>query len=121
RIKRAKEMRKQSSNSYPRSSRRTFSRRRSWWSKSKSRPYKSGQRTTPTRASFKGSIRIDARSTGRSPTGRTFRRAHTRANESFKHCNCWTYGAKGHKSADFRQKRGELRKFEATDDILDAV
>ncbi|KAL0406349.1 UNVERIFIED_CONTAM: hypothetical protein Slati_3948800 [Sesamum latifolium] len=30
-------------------------------------------------------------------------------------------GAKGHISPDCRQKRGELRKFEATNDILDAV
>ncbi|KAL2250147.1 UNVERIFIED_CONTAM: Enzymatic polyprotein [Sesamum indicum] len=39
--------RKQSSDSYPRNSRRTFSRRRSWWSKSKARTYKSGRRTGP--------------------------------------------------------------------------
>ncbi|KAL0361349.1 UNVERIFIED_CONTAM: movement protein, partial [Sesamum radiatum] len=68
-----------------------------------------------------GSRRADTRSTGRTPTKRTFRRAHTRANESFKDCNCWTCGAKGHISPDCPQKRGELRKFEATNDILDAV
>ena len=33
--------RKQNSDSYPKSSRRTFSQRRSWWSKSKARTYKS--------------------------------------------------------------------------------
>ncbi|KAL0292781.1 UNVERIFIED_CONTAM: movement protein [Sesamum radiatum] len=112
---------KQSNDSYPRSSRRTSFRRRSWWSKSKARTYKSGQRTGPTRASSQGSRRTDARSTGRTPTKRTFRRAHTRANESFKDCNCWTCGAKGHISPDCPQKRGELRQFEATNDILDAV
>ncbi|KAL0431467.1 UNVERIFIED_CONTAM: hypothetical protein Sradi_0772700 [Sesamum radiatum] len=58
---------------------------------------------------------------GRTPTRRTFRRAHTRANESFKDCNCWTCGAKGHISPDCPQKRGELCKFEATKDILDIV
>ncbi|KAL2248436.1 UNVERIFIED_CONTAM: hypothetical protein Sindi_2695900 [Sesamum indicum] len=42
-------------------------------------------------------------------------------NKSFKNCNCWTCGAKGHISPDCPQKRGELRNFEATDDILDAV
>ncbi|KAL0378421.1 UNVERIFIED_CONTAM: hypothetical protein Sradi_3147600 [Sesamum radiatum] len=112
---------KQNNDSYPRSSRRTSFRRRSWWSKSKARTYKSGQRTGPTRASSQGSRRTDARSTGRTPTKRTFKRAHTRANESFKDCNCWTCGAKGHISPDCPQKRGELRKFEATNDILDAV
>ncbi|KAL0312704.1 UNVERIFIED_CONTAM: hypothetical protein Sradi_5669700 [Sesamum radiatum] len=112
---------KQSNDSYPRSSRRTSFRRRSWWSKSKARTYKSGQRTGPTRASSQGSRRTDARSTGRTPAKRTFRRAHTRANESFKDCNCWTCGAKGHISPDCPQKRGELRQFEATNDILDAV
>ncbi|KAL0409508.1 UNVERIFIED_CONTAM: hypothetical protein Sradi_1885200 [Sesamum radiatum] len=75
----------------------------------------------PTRASSQGFRRTDARSTRRTPTRRTFRRAHTRANESFKDCNCWTYGAKGYISPDCPQKRGEIRKFEATDDILDAV
>ncbi|KAL0355286.1 UNVERIFIED_CONTAM: hypothetical protein Sradi_3975500 [Sesamum radiatum] len=55
------------------------------------------------------------------PLQETFRRAHTRANESFKDCNCWTCGAKGHISPDCPQKRGELRQFEATNDILDAV
>ncbi|KAL0413345.1 UNVERIFIED_CONTAM: movement protein [Sesamum radiatum] len=113
--------RKTGNDSYPRSSRRTSFRRRSWWSKSKARTYKSGQRTGPTRASSQGSRRTDTRSTGRTPTKRTFRRAHTRANESFKECNCWTCGAKGHISPDCPQKRGELRKFEATNDILDAV
>ncbi|KAL2250180.1 UNVERIFIED_CONTAM: movement protein [Sesamum indicum] len=39
--------RKQSSDSYPWNSRRTFSRRRSWWSKSKARTYKSGRRAGP--------------------------------------------------------------------------
>ncbi|KAL0361494.1 UNVERIFIED_CONTAM: hypothetical protein Sradi_3833900 [Sesamum radiatum] len=112
---------KQNNDSYPRSSRRTSFRRRSWWSKSKARIYKSGQRTGPTRASSQGSKRADARSTGRTPTKRTFRRAYTRANESFKDCNCWTCGAKGHISPDCPQKCGELRKFEATNDILDAV
>ena len=97
-----KKRKKQSSDSYPRSSRRTFSRRRSWWSKSKARTYKVGQRTGPTRASSQGSRRTDARSTGRTPTRRTFRRAHTRANESFKDCNCWTYEAKGHISPDYQ-------------------
>ncbi|KAL2246288.1 UNVERIFIED_CONTAM: movement protein, partial [Sesamum indicum] len=116
-----KKRKKQNNDSYTRSSRRTFSRRRSWWSKSKARTYKSGQRTGPTRVSSQGSRRTDARSTGRTPTRRTFRRAHTRANESFKDCNCWTCGAKGHISPDCPQKRDELRKFEATDDILDAV
>ncbi|KAL0434733.1 UNVERIFIED_CONTAM: hypothetical protein Sradi_0181200 [Sesamum radiatum] len=79
------------------------------------------QRTGPTKASSQRSRRTDARSTGRTPTKRTFRRAHTRANESFKDCNCWTCGAKGHISSDCPQKCGELRKFEATNDILDAV
>ncbi|KAL0420982.1 UNVERIFIED_CONTAM: movement protein [Sesamum latifolium] len=96
-------------------------RRRSWWSKSKARTYKSGQRTGPTRASSQGSRRTDTRSTGRTPTRRTFRWAHTRANENFKDCNCWTCGVKGHISLDCPQKRGELCKFEATNDILDAV
>ncbi|KAL0438913.1 UNVERIFIED_CONTAM: movement protein [Sesamum latifolium] len=112
---------KQNNDSYPRSSRRTPFRRRSWWSKSKARTYKSEQRAGPTRASSQGSRRTDTRSTGRTPTRRTFRRAHTRANESFKDCNCWTCGAKGHISPDCLQKRGELRKLEATNDILDAV
>ncbi|KAL2230681.1 UNVERIFIED_CONTAM: movement protein [Sesamum indicum] len=85
------------------------------------RIYKSGQRIGPTRVSSQGSRRTEARSTGRTPTRRTFRRAHTRANESFKDCNCWTCGAKGHISPDCPQKRGELRKFEATNDILNAV
>ncbi|KAL0430634.1 UNVERIFIED_CONTAM: hypothetical protein Sradi_0689400 [Sesamum radiatum] len=44
---------KQNNDSYPRSSRRTSFRRRSWWSKSKARTYKSGQRAGPTRASSK--------------------------------------------------------------------
>ncbi|KAL2250247.1 UNVERIFIED_CONTAM: hypothetical protein Sindi_2498400 [Sesamum indicum] len=113
--------RKQNSDSYPRISRRTFSWRISWWSKSKARTYKSGQRTGLARVSSQGSRRTDARSTGRTPTRRTFRRARTRTNESFKDCNCWTCGAKGHISPDCPQKRGELRKFEATDDILDVV
>ncbi|KAL0439466.1 UNVERIFIED_CONTAM: hypothetical protein Slati_2429600 [Sesamum latifolium] len=112
---------KQSSDSYPRSSRRTPFRRRSWWSKFKGRTYKSGQRTELTRVSSQGSRPTDARSAGRTPTRRTFRWAHTRANESFKDCNCWTCGAKGHISPDCPQKRGELRKFEVTNDILDAV
>ncbi|KAK4398780.1 Enzymatic polyprotein [Sesamum angolense] len=87
----------------------------------KARTYKSGQRSGPTRASSQGSRRTDTRSTGRTPTKRTFRRAHTRTNESFKDCNCWTCGARGHIAPDCPQKRGEIRKFEATDDILDAV
>ncbi|KAL0456098.1 UNVERIFIED_CONTAM: hypothetical protein Slati_0949000 [Sesamum latifolium] len=62
-----------------------------------------------------------SRSIGRTLTRRTFRRVYTRANESFKDCNCWTYGAKGHISPDCPQKRGELCKFEAMNDILDAV
>ncbi|KAL0324773.1 UNVERIFIED_CONTAM: putative enzymatic polyprotein [Sesamum radiatum] len=106
---------------YSRNSRRTPFRRKSWWSKTKARTYKSGQRSGPTRASSQGSRRIDTRSTGRTPTKRTFRRAHTRTNESFKDCNCWTCGARGHIAPDCPQKRGEIRKFEATDDILDAV
>ncbi|KAL2226345.1 UNVERIFIED_CONTAM: movement protein [Sesamum indicum] len=113
--------RKQNSDSYPKSSRRTFSRRRSWWSKSKARIYKSEQRIGPTRVSSQGSRRTDARFTGRTPTRRTFRRVHTQANESFKYYNCWTCGTKGHISPNCPQKHGELRKFEATDDILDAV
>ncbi|KAL0440221.1 UNVERIFIED_CONTAM: hypothetical protein Slati_2505100 [Sesamum latifolium] len=112
---------KQNSDSHPRSSRQTSFRRRTWWSKSKARTYRSGQRTGPTKASFQGSRRTDARSTGRNPTRRTFRQAHTRANESFKDCNCWTCREKGHISPDCLQNRGELRKFEATNDILDAV
>ncbi|KAK4401075.1 Enzymatic polyprotein [Sesamum angolense] len=87
----------------------------------KARTYKSGQRSGPTRASSQGSRRTDTRSTGRTPTRRTFRRAHTRTNESFKNCNCWTCGARGHIAPDCPQKRGEIRKFEATDDILDTV
>ncbi|KAL0311271.1 UNVERIFIED_CONTAM: hypothetical protein Sangu_2421800 [Sesamum angustifolium] len=75
---------KQSNDSYPRNSRITPFRRKSWWSKSKVRIYKSGQRSGPTRVSLQGSIR----SKGRTPMTRTFRRAHTRANESFKDCNC---------------------------------
>ncbi|KAL0454939.1 UNVERIFIED_CONTAM: hypothetical protein Slati_0833100 [Sesamum latifolium] len=59
---------KQNNDSYPGSSRRTSFRRRSWWSKSKARTYKSGQRTGPTRASSQGSRRTDNRSTGRTPT-----------------------------------------------------
>ncbi|KAL2237739.1 UNVERIFIED_CONTAM: hypothetical protein Sindi_0965600 [Sesamum indicum] len=113
--------RKQNSDSYPRSSRRNFFQWRSWWSNSKARTYKSGQRTRPTRASSQGSRRIDARSTRRTPTRRPFRQAHTRTNESFKDCNYWTCGAKGHISPDCLQKRGGLRKFEAMDDILNAV
>ncbi|KAK4381575.1 movement protein [Sesamum angolense] len=89
--------------------------------KTKARTYKSGQRSGPTRASSQGSRRTETRSTGRTPTRRTFRRAHTRTNESFKDCNCWTCGARGHIAPDCPQKRGEIRKFEATDDILDAV
>ncbi|KAL2243554.1 UNVERIFIED_CONTAM: movement protein [Sesamum indicum] len=112
--------RKQNSDSYPKSSRRTFSRLRSWWSKSKARTYKSEQRTGPTRASSQGSRRTDARSTRRTPTRRAFRRAHTRTNGIFKDCNYWTCGLKGHISLDYPQKCG-LRKFEAADDILDAV
>ncbi|KAL0427715.1 UNVERIFIED_CONTAM: hypothetical protein Slati_2946300 [Sesamum latifolium] len=117
----SKKRKKQNNDSYPRRSRRTSFRRRSWWSKSKARTYKSGQRTGPTRVSSQRSSRTDTRSTGRTPTRRTFRRAHTRANESFKDCNCWTCGAKGHISPDCPQKWGELRKFEATNDILDAI
>ncbi|KAL0323438.1 UNVERIFIED_CONTAM: Enzymatic polyprotein [Sesamum angustifolium] len=113
--------RKQRSDSYSRDSKRTPFRRRSWWSKTKARSYKSGQRSGPTRASSQGSRRKDTRSTGRTPTKRTFRRAHTRTNESFKDCNCWTCGARGHIAPDCPQKRGEIRKFKATDDILDAV
>ncbi|KAL0404033.1 UNVERIFIED_CONTAM: hypothetical protein Sradi_2044100 [Sesamum radiatum] len=54
------------------------------------------------------------------PAKRIFRRAHTRANESFKDCN-WTCRAKDHISQDCPQKRGELCKFESTNDILDTV
>ncbi|KAL0355866.1 UNVERIFIED_CONTAM: hypothetical protein Sradi_4033500 [Sesamum radiatum] len=111
---------KQNNDSYPRSSRRTSFKRKSWWSKSKARTY-SGQRTGPTRVSSQGSRRTDAKSTGRAHTRTTCRRAHTQANESLKNCNCWTCGAKGHISPDCPQKHGELRKFEATNDILDAV
>ncbi|KAL0289296.1 UNVERIFIED_CONTAM: hypothetical protein Scaly_2546100 [Sesamum calycinum] len=75
----------------------------------------------PTRVSSQGSRQTNARSTERTPTRRTFRRAHTRANKSFKDCNSWTCGARGHISSDYPQKHGELRKFEAIDDILDAV
>ncbi|KAK4407362.1 putative enzymatic polyprotein [Sesamum angolense] len=114
--------RKHRSDLYSRNPRRTPFRRRSWWSKTKARTYKSGQRSGPTRASSQGSRRTDTRSTGRTPTKRTFRWAHTRTNESFKDCNCWTCGARGHIAPDCPQKRGEIiRKFEATDDILDAV
>ncbi|KAL0406233.1 UNVERIFIED_CONTAM: hypothetical protein Slati_3937200 [Sesamum latifolium] len=56
---------KQNSDSYPRSSKRISFIRRSWWSKSKARSYKSGQRTGPTRATSQGSNQTDARSTGR--------------------------------------------------------
>ncbi|KAL0451305.1 UNVERIFIED_CONTAM: hypothetical protein Slati_1108600 [Sesamum latifolium] len=112
---------KQNSDSYPRSSRRTSFMGRSWWSKSTASTYKTGYRTGPTKASSYGSRRTDARSTGRIPTRRTFRQAHTRANESFKDCNYWTCGAKRHISPDCPQKCGELLKFEATNNILDAV
>ncbi|KAL0413721.1 UNVERIFIED_CONTAM: hypothetical protein Sradi_1573800 [Sesamum radiatum] len=112
---------KLNNDSYPRSFRQTSFRRKSWWSKSKARTYRSAQRTEPTKASSEGSIRTDTRSTGQTPTRRTFRRAHTRANESFKDCNCWTCGAKGHISPDCPQKYGELCKSEATNDILDVV
>ncbi|KAL0386302.1 UNVERIFIED_CONTAM: hypothetical protein Sradi_3024500 [Sesamum radiatum] len=112
---------KQNNDSYLRSSKRTSFRRRSWWSKSKARTYKTGQRIGQIKVSSQGSRRTDTRSTGRTPTKRTFRWAHTRANESFKDCNCWTYGAKGYISPDCPQKCGELRKFEATNDILDAI
>ncbi|KAL0396536.1 UNVERIFIED_CONTAM: movement protein [Sesamum calycinum] len=67
--------RKQSNDSYSRNSRRTPFRRRSWWSKTKARTYKSGQMSGTTRASSQGSRRTDTRSTGRTPTRRTFRRA----------------------------------------------
>ncbi|KAL0423687.1 UNVERIFIED_CONTAM: hypothetical protein Sradi_0903500 [Sesamum radiatum] len=87
----------------------------------KARTYKSGQRSRPTRASSQGSRRTDTRSTGRTPTRRTFKWTHTRANESFKNCNCWICGARGHIAPDCLQKHGKLRKFEATNDILDAV
>ncbi|KAL0354114.1 UNVERIFIED_CONTAM: hypothetical protein Sangu_0992700 [Sesamum angustifolium] len=113
--------RKHKSDLYSRNSRGTPFRRRSWWSKTKARTYKSGQRNGPTRASSQGSKRTETRSTGRTPTRRTFRRAHTQMNESFKDCNCWMCGARGHIAPDCPQKRGELKKFEATDDILDAV
>ncbi|KAK4388171.1 movement protein [Sesamum angolense] len=113
--------RKQSNDSYSRNFKRTPFRRRSWWSKTKARTYKSGQRSGPTRAPSQGSRRTDTRSTGRTPMRRTFRRAHTRVNESFKDCNCWTCGARGHIAPDCPQKCGEIRKFEATNDILDAV
>ncbi|KAL0463219.1 UNVERIFIED_CONTAM: hypothetical protein Slati_0209500 [Sesamum latifolium] len=110
---------KQNSDSYPRSSRRTSFRRRSWWSKSKARSYKFGQRTGPTRV-FQGSRRTDARSTGRTPTTRTFRRDHTRA----KVLKTATVGPAEQKVTYLqiaRRKYGELRKFEATKDIIDAV
>ncbi|KAL0358337.1 UNVERIFIED_CONTAM: hypothetical protein Sangu_0683100 [Sesamum angustifolium] len=51
--------RKQSNDSYSRNSRRTPFRRRSWWSKTKARTYKSGQRSGPTRASSQGSRRTN--------------------------------------------------------------
>ncbi|KAL0440156.1 UNVERIFIED_CONTAM: movement protein [Sesamum latifolium] len=47
--------------------------------------------------------------------------SEVKGDESFKDCNCWTSGAKGHISPDCPQKRGELRKFKATNDIFDAV
>ena len=47
---------------------------------------------------------------------------HTRANESFKDCNCWTCGARGHISTNCpeNEKRG-IRSFEPTPDIEEAV
>ncbi|KAL0307356.1 UNVERIFIED_CONTAM: movement protein [Sesamum angustifolium] len=57
--------RKHRSDLYSRNSRRTPFRRRSWWSKTKARTYKSGQRNGPTRASSQGSRRTETRSTGR--------------------------------------------------------
>ncbi|KAL0405369.1 UNVERIFIED_CONTAM: hypothetical protein Slati_3850800 [Sesamum latifolium] len=56
---------KQNSDSYPRSSKRTSFRRRSSWSKSNARIYKSGQRTGRTRALSQRSRQTDTRSTGR--------------------------------------------------------
>ncbi|KAL0451788.1 UNVERIFIED_CONTAM: hypothetical protein Slati_1156900 [Sesamum latifolium] len=91
---------KQNNDSYPRSSRRTAFRRRSWWSKLKSSSYKFGRKTGPTRVSSQGSRRT-CEIYRKNPYRRTFRRAHTRANESFKDCNCWTYRARGHISPDF--------------------
>ena len=114
--------RKKSKSSYNRSFRRPpFRRRRTWWSKNKARSYKSGQRMGTTRSSSQGSTSSGARTTGGTSSRRTFRRAHTRANESFKDCNCWKCGARGHISPDCPQNRGEIRKYEATEDILDAV
>ncbi|KAL0455951.1 UNVERIFIED_CONTAM: hypothetical protein Slati_0934300 [Sesamum latifolium] len=43
------------------------------------------------------------------------------SHENFKDCNWWMCGARGHISPDYPQKCGELRKFEAMDDILDAI
>ena len=113
--------RKKNRNSFRNFRKPPFQRRRPWWTKNKARSYKSGQRSGATRSSSQGSTNSGTRSTGRTNSRRTFRRAHTRANESFKDCNCWKCGAKGHISPDCPQNRGEIRKFEATDDILDAV
>ena len=67
-------------------------------------------------------VRGSAPNQGSRGPRRTFRRAHTRANESFKDCNCWTCGAKGHISTDCpdNQRRG-VRRFEATPEIEEAV
>lgn len=96
-----------------------FSRKRSWkprsrWTRQKARFYKSGQRRGPSRD------RTSQSSSSRTPARKTFRRAHTRANESFKDCNCWTCGARGHISIDCPEKRG-VKSFEGAPDIEEAV
>lgn len=78
------------------------------WSRQKARSYKSGQRSGPAKGGYSAK--------------KTFRRAQARTNESFKDCNCWTCGAKGHISIDCPDnKRKGIKKFESTPDIEEAI
>ncbi|KAL2243620.1 UNVERIFIED_CONTAM: hypothetical protein Sindi_0480000, partial [Sesamum indicum] len=113
--------RKQNSDSYPRSSKRTFSRLRSWWSKSKARTYKSGQRTGPTRASSQGSRRIDARSTGKNPYKKSFQTGPYPKPMEFSKTAITGLAEQKDIYLLTTRRNVELRKFEAADDILDAV
>ncbi|KAK4395826.1 putative enzymatic polyprotein [Sesamum angolense] len=64
--------------------------------------------------------RTDTRSK-KNPYEKNFQTGPTRANEVSKTDAMLTCGARGHIAPDCPQKRGEIRKFEATNDILDAV
>ncbi|KAL2232426.1 UNVERIFIED_CONTAM: hypothetical protein Sindi_1422600 [Sesamum indicum] len=112
--------RKQNSDSYPRSSRRTFPDGDHGGPSPKSE-HINRDREQDQQGLHPRDPDEQMQDPPKEPLQEELSEAHTRANECFKYCNCWTCGAKGHISPDCPQKRGELRKFEATDDILDAV